>query len=179
MASVAQSALRRVLTTWVQCGRSADELDGALLEHELSEWTGGRTGHIDESYAEFKPAERWIAGRLAAEGHNVVALPICRSPSVKSPDAAVSGLQAEFKTFTGSSPRQLLGRVGRALCQADRVVIHTVALHLSHDIEVVFRAVAHSAERRGLRAVKFIGPQYHLEWGEWNGRLTPSRQLFD
>jgi hypothetical protein len=130
----------------------------------------GEVGTSRRPVCHVPSAEQWIAGRLPAEGHHVLALPNCRVPGTKSPDAALSGLLTEFKTFTGTSPAQILGRVARACAQANRVVIHTVGC-LAADVDGVFRTTVHSAQRRELLAVKLVGPT--ITWNGVNGTRTP------
>ena len=122
MLPIACSLCARDVAAWVAGGDPA-AFTSALAAHENASWTGGYTGGVDESLATFDHQERWIARRLAIQGHNVIALPTRNLAGLRSPDATVSGLLTEFKTYTGMNPRQLLGRVGHALPQADCVVV--------------------------------------------------------
>ncbi|MCB9441212.1 MAG: hypothetical protein H6523_13300 [Mycolicibacterium sp.] len=122
MSQIAHGPYAHDVALWVSGGDDAN-FTSALAAHEYDSWSGGYPGGVDESLATFDLQERWIARRLALQGHNVIALPTRHLAGLRSPDAAVSGLLTEFKTYTGRDPRQLLCRVGRALPQADRVVV--------------------------------------------------------
>ncbi|WP_125078998.1 hypothetical protein [Mycobacterium sp. P7213] len=158
---------------WV-AGGDQTAFTTALAMHEADSWAGRPTGDVDESLAAFDEQEWCIARLLARQGHNVIALPTRHLAGLRSPDAAVSGLLTEFKTYTGHNPRQLLCRVGQALPQADRVVVGVNAPWDSAMLRSVFRAAVASAQRRGIRAVMFVGDGVQFEWGDWNGRLPSS-----
>lgn len=72
--------------------------DATKISDELA------TGKIDESANTFSPAERKVAERLAAEGHDVTALKPSTEPRVRTPDALVDGTPTEFKTVNASMP---------------------------------------------------------------------------
>lgn len=170
---LARSAYVHDVDLWV-AGGDQTAFTTALAMHEADSWAGRHTGDVDESLAAFDEQEWWIARLLARQGHNVVALPTRHLAGLRSPDAAVSGLLTEFKTYTGHNPRQLLCRVGQALPQADRVVVGVDSPWESAMLRSVFRAAVASAHRRGIRAVMFIGDGVQLEWGDWNGFLASS-----
>ncbi|OMC13218.1 hypothetical protein A5735_12715 [Mycolicibacter heraklionensis] len=170
---IARSAYAHDVALWAS-GGDQTAFTSALAMHETDSWKGRHTGGVDESVAAFDEHERWIALHLARQGHNVIALPTRHLAGLRSPDAAVSGLLVEFKTYTGRNPRQLLCRVGKALPQADRVVVGVDAPWDSEILRSVFRAATALAHRRGMRAVMFIGNGFQLEWGDWNGLLTSS-----
>lgn len=160
---------RQKVAQWVEHAYHVDFVRKALLSLELSCWTGYDTGIVDESMASFDDDEWWIAWTLAYEGHNVFALPVRRLQGMKSPDASVSGLITEFKTYFGTSPTGLMSRVAAARAQADRIVIGIRSGDMARaDVHDAFEVVVDSAERRGLQALKFIGVDYSLEWGSWN-----------
>lgn len=142
-----------------------------LAAHEKDLWTGGPTGGVDESLATFDYQEWWIARCLARQGHNVIAIPPRPHAGLRSPDAAVSGLLVEFKTYQGVDPRQLLRRVGHARSQADRVVICVEEPWNTTLVREVFRVAIGSARRIGMQAVMFIGDDFQFEWGDWNASL--------
>lgn len=170
---IARSVYAHDVELWV-AGGGQTAFTSALAMHEAYSWAGRHTGDVDESVATFDEYEWWIARLLARQGHNVIALPTRHLAGLRSPDAAVGGLLTEFKTYTGRNPRQLLCRVGRALPQADRVVVGVDAPWDSVMLRSVFRAATASAHRRRMRAVMFIGDDFQLEWGDWNGCLTSS-----
>lgn len=109
---------------------------------------------------------------LARQGHNVIALPSRPLARLRSPDAAVGGLLAEFKTYTGVDPRQLLCRVGHARPQSLRVVVGVEAQWDTTLVREVFAVAIKSARRRGMPAVMFIGDDFQFEWGDWNAGFT-------
>lgn len=170
---IARSAYAHDVALWV-AGGDQTAFASALAMHESDSWTGRHTGGIDESLATFDRNEWWIARLLARQGHNVIALPTRHLVGLRSPDAAVSGLLVEFKTYTGLIPRQLLCKVGKAWPQADRVVVGVDAPWDSSEVRRVFRAAVGSARRRGMRAVMFLGYGYQFEWGDWNACFTTS-----
>lgn len=86
----------------------------------------------------------------------------------------MGGLLAEFKTYTGLDPRQLLTRVGQARPQADRVVVGVEAQWDTALVGEVFAVAIKSARRRGMPAVMFIGGDFQFEWGDWNACFTAS-----
>lgn len=167
MLPIAHSPHARDVALWV-AGGDQTAFTAALAAHENASWTGGCTGAVDESMATFDHHERWIARRLALQGHNVIALPTRHRAGLRSPDAAVSGLLAEFKSYTGDDPRQLLCRVGHARAQAGRVVIDVQGQWDPEIVRVVFRVAINSARRRAMPAVMFLGDDFQFEWGDWN-----------
>lgn len=173
MRPIADSAYAHDVELWVAGGDQA-VFTRALAAYEIASWTTGRAGAVDESMYVFDDREWWIARRLANQGHNVVALPPRSAAGLRSPDAAVSGLLVEFKTYTGSDPRQLLSRIARARPQADRVVVGVEGQWDKGLVQDVFRVGINSARRRGMQAVMFIGDYFQFEWGAWNTRLTAS-----
>lgn len=170
---IARSAYAHDVELWV-AGGDQTAFTSALAMHETDSWAGRHTGDVDESLATFDEQEWWIARLLARQGHNVIALPTRHLAGLRSPDAAVSGLLTEFKTYTGANPRQLLSRVPKAWPQADRVVVGVDAPWDPTLVRSVFHAAIKSARHRGMRAVMFIGDGFQLEWGDWNGRLPSS-----
>lgn len=173
MLPIAHSPCARDVAAWV-AGGDQDAFTDALAEHEKESWMGGHTGYVDESLATFDHQEHWIARCLARQGHNVIALPSRPLAGLRSPDAAVSGLLVEFKTYTGLDPRQLLIRVGQARPQADRVVVGVEAQWDTALVREVFAVATKSARRRGMPAVMFIGDDFQFEWGDWNAGFTAS-----
>ncbi|SHR98182.1 Uncharacterised protein [Mycobacteroides abscessus subsp. abscessus] len=173
MLQIAHSPCARDVAAWVAGGDQTAFTD-ALAVHEKESWAGGHTGGIDESLATFDHQEYWIARCLARQGHNVIALPSRPLARLRSPDAAVGGLLAEFKTYTGVDPRQLLCRVGHARPQSLRVVVGAEASWDTTLVREVFEVAIKSARRRGMRAVMFIGDSFQFEWGDWNASLTQS-----
>lgn len=173
MFPIADSPYARDVAAWVAGGDQTAFTD-ALAAHEKGSWGGGHTGYIDESLATFDHQEYWIARCLARQGHNVIALPSRPLAGLRSPDAAVGGLLAEFKTYTGLDPRQLLIRVGQARPQADRVVVGVEAQWDTALVHEVFAVAIKSARRRGMPAVMFIGDDFQFEWGDWNACFTAS-----
>ncbi|MCV7084391.1 hypothetical protein [Mycolicibacter hiberniae] len=173
MLPIARSAYAHDVELWVD-GGDQTAFTSALAMHETDSWAGRHTGDVDESVATFDEHEWWIARLLARQGHNVIALPTRHLAGLRSPDAAVSGLLTEFKTYTGRNPRQLLSRVPKAWPQADRVVVGVDAPWDSAMLRSVFHAATASARRRGMRAVMFVGDGFQLEWGDWNGCLASS-----
>lgn len=173
MLPIARSPYARDVASWV-AGGDQTAFTSALASHENSSWTGGCTGGVDESLATFDHQERWIARCLALQGHNVIALPTRHLAGLRSPDAVVSGLLVEFKTYTGLDPRQLLCRVGHARLQADRVVVGVEAQWDPAMVCSVFQAAIKSARRRGMPAVMFIGGNFQFEWGDWNAGFAAS-----
>ncbi|BBX38058.1 hypothetical protein MMAG44476_34419 [Mycolicibacterium mageritense DSM 44476 = CIP 104973] len=173
MLRIAQSPRARDVAAWV-AGGDQDALTDALAVHEKDSWTGGHTGYVDESLATFDHQEHWIARCLARQGHNVIALPSRPLAGLRSPDAAVSGLLVEFKTYTGLDPRQLLIRVGQARPQADRVVVGVEAQWDTALVSEVFAVAIDSARRRTMQAVMFVGDDFQFEWGDWNAGFTAS-----
>lgn len=173
MLPIADSPYAHDVALWVAGGDQTAFTD-ALAAHETASWTGGCTGYVDKSLATFDHQEHWIARCLACQGHNVIALPSRPLAGLRSPDAAVSGLLTEFKTYTGLDPRQLLIRVGQARPQADRVVVGVEAHWDITLVREVFAAAIDSARRRTMRAVMFIGADFQLEWGDWNPCFTES-----
>lgn len=176
MLPIADSPCARDVAAWVAGGDQA-ALTAALSAHENGSWAGGHTGYVDESLAMFDRQERWIARCLARQGHNVIALPSRPLAGLRSPDASVGGLLVEFKTYTGTDPRQLLCRVGHALPQADRAVVGAEAPWDKALVRQVFRVAIDSALRRDMRAVMFIGDDFQFEWGDWNASFTQSAPL--
>ncbi|TXH28733.1 MAG: hypothetical protein E6R06_00255 [Mycobacterium sp.] len=170
MLQIADSPCASDVAAWVAGGDQAAFTD-ALAEHEMGSWAGGHTGGIDESLATFDHQEHWIARCLARQRHNVIALPSRPLAGLRSPDAAVGGLLAEFKTYTGLDPRQLLSRVGHARPQSDRVVVGAEASWDTTLVREAFEVAINSARRRGMRAVMFIGDDFQFEWGDWNASL--------
>lgn len=168
---IARSAYAHDVALWV-AGGDQTAFTSALAMHETDSWAGRHTGGVDESVATFDRHERWIAQLLARQGHNVIALPTRHLAGLRAPDAAVSGLLVEFKTYTGRNPRQLLCRVAKAWPQADRVVVGIDALWDAAVVRSVFRVATVSSRRRGMRAVMFIGDDFQLEWGDWNACLA-------
>lgn len=175
MLPIAHSPHAHDVALWVTGGDQA-AFTSALAAHEKASWTGGYTGAVDESLATFDHQECWIARRLALQGHNVIALPTRHLAGLRSPDAAVSGLLTEFKTYTGVDPRNLLCRVGHARPQSDRVVVGVEAQWDPEMVRSVFRVAIDSARRRDMRAVMFIGDDFQFEWGDWNGSVTSTRR---
>lgn len=173
MLPIADSPYARDVAAWVAGGDQTAFTD-ALAVHEKDSWAGGHTGYVDESLATFDHQEYWIARCLARQGHNVIALPSRPLAGLRSPDAAVGGLLAEFKTYTGLDPRQLLIRVGQARPQADRVVVGVEAQWDTTLVREVFAVAIKSARRRGMPAVMFIGDDFQFEWGDWNAGFTAS-----
>jgi hypothetical protein len=173
MLPIARSNHAHDVALWV-AGGDQTAFTSALAAHEMALWTGGHTGGVDESLATFDHQEWWIARCLARQGHNVIALPTRHLAGLRSPDAAVSGLLVEFKTYTGVDPRQLLSRVGHARPQADRVVVGVEAQWDPVMVRSVFRVAIDSARRRRMPAVMFIGDDFQFEWGDWNACVTPS-----
>jgi hypothetical protein len=175
MLPIAHSPCARDVAAWVAGGDQA-AFTSALAAYELASWVGGHTGVVGESLATFDDQEYWIARCLARQGHNIIALPTRHLAGLRSPDAAVSGLLTEFKTYTGLNPCQLLCRVGHARPQADRVVVGAAAQWDSAMVRDVFRVAIDSARRRGMRAVMFVGDGFQFEWGDWNPRFAPSEE---
>ncbi|MEZ0385303.1 hypothetical protein [Mycobacterium sp. pW045] len=171
MLPIAHSPYARDVALWV-AGGDQTSFTSALAAYENASWTGKYTGGVDQSLARFDHQECWIARRLALQGHNVIALPTRHLAGLRSPDAAVSGLLVEFKTYTGTNPRQLLSRVSRARLQADRVVVSVEASWDLTQVRRVFSVAIDSALRCGMRAVMFIGNNFQFEWGDWNGYLA-------
>lgn len=176
MLPIAHSPYARDVAAWV-AGGDQSVFSAALAAHENASWTGGYTGAIDESLATFDHQELWIARRLALQGHNVIALPTRHHAGLRSPDAAVSGLLTEFKTYTGEDPRQLLCRVSHARPQADRVVVGAEASWDTALVRSVFQVAVKSARQRRMPAVMFIGDDFQFEWGNWNAHFTPSASM--
>jgi hypothetical protein len=175
MLPIAQSPCAPHVALWV-AGGDQTAFTPALAAHEKALWTCGHTGGVDESLATFDDREWWIARCLARQGHNVIALPPRPVAGLRSPDAAVSGLLVEFKTYRGTDPRQLLRKVGDARPQADRAVIGFEAQWDPAMVRSVFRAAVHSAIRRRMRGVVFIGDDFQFEWGDWNPCFTPPEE---
>ncbi|WP_458317928.1 hypothetical protein [Mycolicibacterium brisbanense] len=173
MLQIADSPYARDVAAWVAGGDQTAFTD-ALAAYEKGSWGGDRTGYVDESLATFNYQEYWIARCLARQGHNVIALPSRPLAGLRSPDAAVSGLLVEFKTYTGLDPRQLLSRVGHARPQADRVVVGAEAQWDTALVRSVFQVAIDSARRRTMQAVMFIGDDFQFEWGNWNVSFAPS-----
>lgn len=172
MFQIARSTYARDVAAWV-AGGDRTAFTAALSAYENDLWQdGGHTGGLDESLAYFDRQEWWIACCLARQGHNVIALPTRHLAGLRSPDAAVSGLLVEFKTYSGDNPRQLLGRVGHARAQADRVVVSAEASWDRTLVREVFEAAKRSARRINMRAVMFIGDDFQFEWGDWNAPLS-------
>ncbi|MBS1694023.1 MAG: hypothetical protein JST91_17555 [Actinobacteria bacterium] len=171
MLPIVSTSCAHDVAAWVG-GGDQSAFTSALAAHENASWTGGHTGGVDESLAAFDVQEYWIARCLARQGHNVIALPTRHLVGLRSPDAAVSGQLTEFKTYTGVNPRRLLGKVGDALPQADRVVVGVEAQWDPTLVRSVFHVAIKSARRRRMRAVMFIGDAFQLEWGDWNGCLA-------
>ncbi|WP_441962718.1 hypothetical protein [Mycolicibacterium houstonense] len=176
MLPIADSPYVRDVAAWV-AGGDQTAFTGALAAYEKGSWTGGSTGCVDESLATFDHQEYWIARRLALQGHNVIALPTRHLAGLRSPDAAVSGLLVEFKTYSGLNPCQLLCRVGHARQQADRVVVGVEAQWDPALVRDVFRVAIDSARRRDMRAVMLIGDDFQFEWGVWNGCFAASASM--
>ncbi|WNG79983.1 hypothetical protein C6A86_017100 [Mycobacterium sp. ITM-2016-00316] len=175
MSLIAHSPYARDVALWVAGGDQA-AFTSALSTHERAAWTCGHTGDVDESMWTFDDREWWIARCLARQGHNVIALPPRPVAGLRSPDAAVSGLLVEFKTYRGMDPRQLLRKVGEARPQADRAVIGVEAQWDPAMVRSIFRAAIHSAIRCRMRAVMFIGDEFQFEWGDWNPCFTPPEE---
>jgi hypothetical protein len=175
MLPIVHRSCARAVAAWV-AGGDQTAFTAALAAHEKASWTGGHTGDVDESMATFDDREWWIARCLARQGHNVIALPPRPVAALRSPDASVSGLLTEFKAYRGMDPRQLLCRVGEARPQADRAVIGVEAQWEPVMVRSVFRAAVHSAIRRRMRGVMFIGDDFHFEWGDWNPCFTPAEE---
>lgn len=175
MLPIAHSPYARDVALWV-AGGDQTAFTSALAVHEQASWMGGHTGDVDESLWTFDDREWWIARCLARQGHNVIALPPRLVAALRSPDAAVSGLLTEFKTYRGTDPRQLLRKVGEARPQADRAVIAVQAQWDPAMVRSVFRAAIHSAIRCRMRGVKFISDDFQLEWGDWNPCFTPAEE---
>lgn len=173
MFPIVDSPCARDVAAWA-AGGDQTAFTAALAAHEKGSWAGGPTGYVDESLATFDHQEYWIARHLARQGHNVIALPTRHLAGLRSPDAAVGGLLAEFKTYTGVNPRQLLGRVSHALPQADRVVVGVEGLWDKALARSVFQVAIKTARRRGMPAVMFIGDSFQFEWGDWNAGFTAS-----
>ncbi|MGV0740637.1 hypothetical protein ABQF35_30255 [Mycobacterium syngnathidarum] len=171
MLPIADSPYAQDVALWV-AGGDRTAFTEALAAHEKGSWGGDRTGYVDESLATFDYQEYWIARCLARQGHNVIALPSRPLACLRSPDAAVSGLLVEFKTYTGTNPRQLLSKVGHALPQADRVVVAAEGQWDAALVRDVFQVAIKSACRRGMPAVMFIGDDFQFEWGDWNAGFT-------
>lgn len=172
MLPIASSLHACDVALWV-AGGDQSAFTSALAAHEIASWTRGHTGGVDESLATFDEREWWIARCLARQGFNVIALPTRHLCGLRSPDASVGGLLTEFKTCTGSDPRQLLGRVGHALPQADRVVVGVEAPWDRAMVREVFDVAIKSAHRRGMQAVMLIGDDFQFEWGDWNACFPP------
>ena len=175
MLPIAHSPCARDVAAWV-AGGDQTAFTSALAAHEQAAWMGGHTGDVDESLWTFDEREWWIARCLARQGHNVIALPPRPAAALRSPDAAVSGMLTEFKTYRGANPRQLLHKVGEARPQADRVVIGVEAQWDPAMVRSVFRAAIQSATRCRMRAVMFIGDDFQFEWGDWNPCVTPPEE---
>ncbi|GAA1460132.1 hypothetical protein [Williamsia maris] len=153
---------------WAEYGLDQG-LDATLAEIDAQSWSDGRTGCIDESMASFNSDEAWIARVLAAEGHTVIALPRSLREGVKSADASVSGLLTEFKTYSGISSKCLSNKVVCGLRQADRVVVRvTAGLGDPTEVRQVFDSRVRASGRGRMRGLKFIGDDFHFEWGSWN-----------
>lgn len=175
MLPIAHSPCARDVAAWV-AGGDQTAFTSALAVHEQASWLGGHTGDIDESIATFDERE-WRIGRcLARQGHNVIALPPRPVAALRSPDAAVSGLLTEFKTYSGTDPRQLLRKVGEARPQADRAVISVEAQWDPAMVRSIFRAAIQSAIRCRMLGVVFIGDAFQFEWGDWNPRFAPPEE---
>lgn len=75
MLPIAHSPHAHDVALWVAGGDQA-AFTSALAAHEYSSRMSGRvTGDVDESLANFDDQEWRIAGHLARQGHNVIALP--------------------------------------------------------------------------------------------------------
>ncbi len=69
----------------------------------------------------FTVAEQGIADLLLVEGNTVV--PIEASGVAKSADALVNGVEAEFKTITGTGANTLKNAIQEAAQQGDLIVV--------------------------------------------------------
>lgn len=175
MLPIAHSPYARDVAAWV-AGGDQKSFKAALAAHEQAAWMGGHTGDVDESMATFDEHEWRIARCLARQGHNVIALPPRPVAALRSPDAAVSGLLVEFKTYRGTNPRQLLRKVGEARPQADRAVIGVEAQWDPAMMRSIFRAAIHSAIRCRMLGMVFIGDDFQFEWGDWNPCVDPTEE---
>ncbi|SEB20224.1 hypothetical protein SAMN04488580_110103 [Mycobacterium sp. 283mftsu] len=162
---------------WLHFGLDAVELAQMLTEIEASHWSGAPTGWVDESMQAFDENEIVIAKQLAAEGHNVIALPVSRVDGTASADAIVSGTLVEFKTYFGCEARGLFRKIAEARRQADRIVIRAVNLAMSDEVRQVLDLIGARGVRRQLYGARVVGSGFDWEWGDWNPQVPADRWL--
>lgn len=175
--SVRYGPHHQAILQWVNFGLEAAELDQMLTEIEASHWSGPVTGWVDESMQSFDVNEIQIAELLAAEGHNVIAVPVSRMDGMASADAIVSGTLVEFKTYFGDEPRALFRKITEARRQADRIVIRAVHLTMSPELQEILEVIGSRGVRRRLHGAKVFGCGFYWEWGDWNPRVPADRWL--
>ncbi|HEY2506769.1 MAG TPA: hypothetical protein VGI58_09640 [Streptosporangiaceae bacterium] len=127
-----------------------------------------RVGHgvVDERACSFQPRERRLADHLAGEGRTVVAIHDAHGRAGRRPDAAVDGVETEFKSLdAGASNRTVKAALNSAKGQARAAVIDGRDSGLERpDADLGIRRFLGTPYEGRLDAIRVIGDGYDLTW---------------
>lgn len=123
-------------------------------------------GVVDERACRFQPRERRLADHLAGEGRTVVAVHDGYGREGRRPDAAVDGVEKEFKSLdAGASNRTVKAALTSAKGQARAAVIDGRDSGLERpDADLGVRRFLGSPYGDRLDAIRVVGDGYDLTW---------------
>jgi hypothetical protein len=123
-------------------------------------------GVVDERASRFQPSERRLADHLAGEGRTVVAIHDGYGRAGRRPDAAVDGVDTEFKSLdAGASDRTVKAALTSAKGQARAAVIDGRDSGLGRpEADLGIRRFLGTPFGDRMDAIRIVGDGYDLTW---------------
>lgn len=123
-------------------------------------------GVVDERASRFQPPERRLADYLAGEGRAVAAIHDGFGRAGRRPDAAVDGVETEFKSLDpGASNTTVKAALTSAKGQADHAVVDARGAGLERqEAERGLRRFLGTPHATSMTAIRIIGDDFDLDW---------------
>lgn len=123
-------------------------------------------GVVDERASRFAPPERRLADYLAGEGRAVAAIHDGFGREGRRPDAAVDGVETEFKSLDpGASNTTVKAALTSAKGQARHAVVDARGAGLdSKEAERGLRRFLGTPHATSMAAIRIIGDDFDLDW---------------